>query len=250
MLSVPKIQSEKPVQLRFLIDMVRSHFRFLKNIRMDSNVLSGAMLLHMLNSKIYIDRGSQRLFQLNLKTTEVPSLQDFFSFLETRWIQLESIRKTDFDTKKYPRIVLADEGFNQPSEISCLTASEHFFDIFGIKQIRFSNSNFRLINFKFGYVVKGSYIEELGYFKHCFLSKGWNTLDKTLRSFWETENISEEQPIITDELPYCEKHFEKTHFRKPCGKYSISLPFKENIQENVNLGDSRSIPSKELDRLW
>ncbi|GFY40316.1 DUF1758 domain-containing protein [Trichonephila inaurata madagascariensis] len=98
--------------------------------------------------------------------------------------------------------------------------------------------------------LEGSYIEELGYFKHCFLSKGWNTLDKTLRSFWETENISEEQPIITDELPYCEKHFEKTHFRKPCGKYSISLPFKENIQENVNLGDSRSIPSKELDRLW
>ncbi|GFV81241.1 DUF1758 domain-containing protein [Trichonephila clavipes] len=95
------------------------------------------------------------------------------------------------------RIVLADEGFNQPSEISC-----------------------------------------------------WNTLDKTLRSFWETENISEEQPIISDELSYCEKHFEKTHFRKPCGGYSVSLPFKENIQENVNLGDSRSIASKRLDPLW
>ncbi|GFY56303.1 DUF1758 domain-containing protein [Trichonephila inaurata madagascariensis] len=77
----------------------------------------------------------------------------------------------------------------------------------------------------------------------------WNTLDKTLRSFWETENISEEQSIISDELSYCEKHFEKTHFRKPCGRYSVSLPFKENIQENVNLGDSRSIASKRLDQL-
>ncbi|GFS54451.1 integrase catalytic domain-containing protein [Trichonephila inaurata madagascariensis] len=175
-LSVPKIQSENPVQLRFLIDTVRSHLRSLKNLRMDSNVLSDAILLHMLNSKI--DRESQRLFQLDLKTTEVPSLQDFFSFLETRCIQLESIRKTDFDTKS------------------------------------------------------------------------WNTVDKTLRSFWGTENISEEQPIISDELSYCEKHFEKTHFRKPCGRYSISLPFKENIQENVNLGDSRSIASKRLDQLW
>ncbi|GFX67225.1 integrase catalytic domain-containing protein [Trichonephila clavipes] len=78
----------------------------------------------------------------------------------------------------------------------------------------------------------------------------WNTLDKTLRSFWETENLSEEQPIISDKLSYCEKHFEKTHFRKPCGRYSVFLPFKENIQENVNLGDSRSIASKRLDQLW
>ncbi|GFY62732.1 DUF1758 domain-containing protein [Trichonephila inaurata madagascariensis] len=30
----------------------------------------------------------------------------------------------------------------------------------------------------------------------------------------------------------------------------VSLPFKENIQENVNLGDSRSIASKRLDLLW
>ncbi|GFW78531.1 DUF1758 domain-containing protein [Trichonephila clavipes] len=102
MLSVPKIQNENPVQLRLLIDMVRSHLRSLKNLRMDSNVLSDAILLHLLNSKI--DRESQRLFQLNPKT-EVPSLQDFFSFLETRCIQLESIRKTDYGTKNIPENV-------------------------------------------------------------------------------------------------------------------------------------------------
>ncbi|GFS68212.1 DUF1758 domain-containing protein [Trichonephila clavipes] len=147
-------------------------------------------------------------------------------------------------------IVLVDEGFNQPSEISRLIGSEHFFDIFGIKQIQVSNSNFRLIDSKFGYVVTGSYIDEPCCFKHCFLSKGWNTFDKTLRFFWKTENISEEQPIISDELSKCKKHFEKTHFRNPCGRYSVSLPFKENIQGNVNLGDSRSIASKRLDQLW
>ncbi|GFQ76391.1 DUF1758 domain-containing protein [Trichonephila clavata] len=51
-LSVPKIQSENPAQLRFLIDTVRSHLLSLKNPKMDSNVLSDAILLHMLNSKI------------------------------------------------------------------------------------------------------------------------------------------------------------------------------------------------------
>ncbi|GFU05114.1 uncharacterized protein TNCV_574621 [Trichonephila clavipes] len=97
MLSVPKIQNENPVQLRLLIDTVRSHLRSLKKLRMDSNLFSDAILLHLLHSKI--DRKSHRLFQLNLKTTEIPSLQDFFSFLEIRCIQLESIRKTDYDTK-------------------------------------------------------------------------------------------------------------------------------------------------------
>ncbi|GFX65257.1 integrase catalytic domain-containing protein [Trichonephila clavipes] len=171
-------------------------------------------------------------------------------FLTTEIIKVHPSKKNISDFVIPQGIVLADEGFNQPSEISCLIGSEHFFDIFGTKQIRVPNSNFRLLDSKFGYVVTGSYIDEPCYFNHCFLSKGWNTLDKTLRSFWETENLSEEQPIISDELSYCEKHFEKTHFRKPCGRYSVSLPFKENIQENVNLGDSRSIASKRLDQLW
>ncbi|GFY76665.1 integrase catalytic domain-containing protein [Trichonephila inaurata madagascariensis] len=122
-LSVPKIQSENPALLRFLIDTVRN-------------------------------RESQRLFQLNLKTTEVPSLQDFFSFLETRCIQLESIRKTDHGTKNIPEKIVSTLGS-----------------------------------------------------------------DKVL------------QPS-SEELSF------------------VSLPFKENIQENVNLGDSRSIASKRLDQLW
>ncbi|GFQ65424.1 DUF1758 domain-containing protein [Trichonephila clavata] len=231
-LSVPKVQrSENPAQLRFLIDTVRSHLRSLKNLKMDSNVLSDAILLHMLNSKI--DKESQRLFQLNLKTTEVPSLQDLFSFLETRCIQLESVRKTDSDLVISQGCILADEDFNQPSEISCLIGSEHFFDIFGPQQIQVSNSNFRLAESKFGFVVTGSYIDEPCYFKHCFLSKGWNTLDKTLRSFWETENISEEQPIISDELSYCEDHFERTHFRKPCGRYILFLYHSRKISRKM-----------------
>ncbi|GFQ84210.1 DUF1758 domain-containing protein [Trichonephila clavata] len=179
------------------------------------------------------------------------TVQDGNVFLTPEIIKVHPTKKTNISDLVIPQgCILADEDFNQPSEISCLIGSEHFFDIFGPQQIRVSNSNFRLVESKFGFVVTGSYIDEPCYFKHCFLSKGWNTLDKTLRSFWETENISEEQPIISDELSYCEDHFERTHFRKPCGRYSVSLPFKENIQENVNLGDSRSIVSKRLDQLW
>ncbi|GFY02597.1 integrase catalytic domain-containing protein [Trichonephila clavipes] len=197
-----------------------------------------------------LDSASESSF-LTLHATERLGLEKIKTdFTVQEIIKVHPYKKTISDLVILQGIVLADEGFNQPSEISYLIGSEHFFDIFGTKQIRVPNSNFRLIDSKFGYVVTGSYIDKPCYFKHCFLSKGWNTLDKTLRSFWETEYLSEEQPIISDELSYCEKHFEKTHFRKPCGRYSVFLSFKENIQENVNLRDSRSIASKRLDQLW
>ncbi|KAF8771539.1 hypothetical protein HNY73_018946 [Argiope bruennichi] len=67
---------------------------------------------------------------------------------------------------------------------------------------------------------------------------------------FEKQSISEEQTKFNDELSYCENHFERTHIRKPCGRYSVSLPFKHNIEENVNLGYSRTIASKRLDQLW
>ncbi|GFQ67534.1 uncharacterized protein TNCT_383941 [Trichonephila clavata] len=113
-------------------------------------------------------------------------------FLTPEIIKVHPTKKNISDLVIPQGCSLADEDFNQPSEISCLIGSEHFFDIFGPQQIRVSNSNFGLVESKFGFVVTGSYIDEPCYFKHCFLSKGWNTLDKTLRSFWETENISEE----------------------------------------------------------
>ncbi|GFT16559.1 DUF1758 domain-containing protein [Trichonephila clavipes] len=94
-------------------------------------------------------------------------------FLTTEIIKVHPSKKINISDLVIPQgIVLADEGFNQLSEISCLIGSEHFFDIFGTKQIRVPNSNFRLIDSKFGYVVTGSYIDEPCYFNHCFLSKG------------------------------------------------------------------------------
>ncbi|GFU32098.1 integrase catalytic domain-containing protein [Nephila pilipes] len=113
----------------------------------------------------------------------------------------------------------------------------------------------RLVESKFDFVVTGSYNDESfneGSFSpsHCFLFKSVSNLEKTLRSFWETENISEEKPVITDELKFWEDHFERMHIRKLCGRYSVSQPFKQYIYIYKNLGDFRTIVSKHLDQLW
>ncbi|KAF8784342.1 hypothetical protein HNY73_010031 [Argiope bruennichi] len=91
--------------------------------------------------------------------------------------------------------------------------------------------------------------DESYYPNHCFLSKVLSNL-VTPSLFLGNRKYFEEQTKFNDELPYCEDYFERTHIRKPCGRYSVSLSFKQNIEENVNLGDSRTSASKRLNQLW
>ncbi|GFX89932.1 DUF1758 domain-containing protein [Trichonephila clavipes] len=90
-ISINKLNSENPSQIRSTIDKVRNHLRSLKNLNFELNPLSDAIILHALSYKV--DKESQRLFHLNLTTTKVPSLDEFISFLELRCIQLEAVIK-------------------------------------------------------------------------------------------------------------------------------------------------------------
>ncbi|GBN57288.1 hypothetical protein AVEN_17671-1 [Araneus ventricosus] len=122
-LSINKLHNENPAQIRSLIDTVRNHIRSLKNLKLESNSLSDAIILHVLNNKI--DKESQRLFQLSLTTTQVPSLQDFLSFLEVRCIQLESVIKSDFAEKSIPIKNKSSSGVNNSRWKSFLTKDKN-----------------------------------------------------------------------------------------------------------------------------
>ncbi|GFW31194.1 integrase catalytic domain-containing protein [Trichonephila clavipes] len=69
---------------------------------------------------------------------------------------------------------------------------------------------------------------------------------KTLKRFWEIEVETTE--VYSDELKYCNDHFEKTHLRKPYGKFVVEMPFKPDSSEGI-LGNSKAIASKRLDQL-
>ncbi|GFS56482.1 uncharacterized protein TNCV_4302951 [Trichonephila clavipes] len=66
-------------------------------------------------------------------------------------------------------------------------------------------------------------------------------LDKTLKRFWEIEEV-ETTEVYSDELKYCNDHFEKTHLRKPDGKF-VEMSFKPDSSEGI-LGNSKAIASK------
>ncbi|GFT53814.1 integrase catalytic domain-containing protein [Trichonephila clavipes] len=123
--------------------------------------------------KIVSSLGNEEVLQPSSEELAVEPIPRSVALASKREIKVHPSKKINISDLVIPQgIVLADEGFNEPSEISCLIGSEHFFDIFGTNQIRVPNSNFRLIDSKFGYIVTGSYSDEPCYFKHCFLSKG------------------------------------------------------------------------------
>ncbi|XP_052738154.1 uncharacterized protein LOC128198191 [Bicyclus anynana] len=70
-------------------------------------------------------------------------------------------------------------------------------------------------------------------------------LDMQIQKFWESESVLETQPLTKDEV-LCESIYQNTYSRDSTGKYTVSLPFKENAPP---LGDSRGIALSRLHRL-
>ncbi|GFW38568.1 DUF1758 domain-containing protein [Trichonephila clavipes] len=119
-LSINKLNSENPSQIRLIIDKVRNHLRSLKNFNFESYLLSDAIILHVLSNKV--DKESQRLFHLSLTTTKVPSLDEFIFFLELRCIQLEAVIKPpEIEAKNVPIKNKTTSGLINPRWKSFLT---------------------------------------------------------------------------------------------------------------------------------
>ncbi|GFX87326.1 integrase catalytic domain-containing protein [Trichonephila clavipes] len=137
----------------------------------------------------------------------------------------------------------------QKLEIDVLLDAELFFSFLNNDKIKIAEHLF-LQSSVFGYLVSGVVSDNNFYNtpKNCFSTKNLDILDKTLKRFWEIEEV-ETTEVCSDELKYCNDHFEKTHLRKPDGKFVVEMPFKPDSSEGI-LGNSKAIASKRLDQLW
>lgn len=149
-------------------------------------------------------------------------------------------------------IQLADPNFHIPQKIDILLGAELFFKLLKEDKILLKD-NLILQDSCFGYLVSGSMLDSSNAssnYKNCFLSKSnLESLDHTLKSFWEIESIDAKENFISDELSYCNEHFQKTHFRDADGTFVVQMPFKPNTSETM-LGCSKKVASKRLDQLW
>ncbi|GFW79582.1 DUF5641 domain-containing protein [Trichonephila clavipes] len=105
-------------------------------------------------------------------------------------------------------------------------------------------SNFE--NTVFGYIASGSIPVSSENKPHCGLIKDNVDLEKTMRRFWEIENV-EPETIKNKETIICEEHFQNNHTRDSTGRYIVSMPFKKDPN---CLGQSKDIALKKLNSLW
>lgn len=137
----------------------------------------------------------------------------------------------NFKTKYCPssNVELADPLYNVNSKIDLLLGGDIDSAIkkHGLIKSQFDNICYQETSL--GWVVSGSVPQTM-----CFIttkSKGsheQDSLDKSIRRFWEVENMPAESPL-TEGDRLCELIFENTVYRMPSGKYCVSLPFKNKV---------------------
>lgn len=144
--------------------------------------------------------------------------------------------------KYIKNIALADPYFNVSGKIDILLGADVFTDLLLDGRIHEKNLP-SAMNTQLGWVISGKLTvsENQSTLNRHHIStnhaslKPLDTLDHTLRKFWELEELVDiRQPTAEDTA--CEKFYLENHSRDLNGRYIVSLPFKDNSQP---LGNSR-----------
>lgn len=160
----------------------------------------------------------------------------------------QSLPSVSFDVSqwKIPRnICLADAEFNVQDKVDILLGNDVFFRILLMKQIR--NANMPILqNTRLGWIVGGSFIPS-------FVPKSENKvlaclsleqeIDNNLTKFWALEEFDKNVEVMSKAEQYCEDHFVNSFSRDFDGRFVVSFPFKENINQ---LGLSKQMAYKRL----
>ncbi|GFR29734.1 DUF1758 domain-containing protein [Trichonephila clavata] len=102
---------------------------------------------------------------------------------------------------------LADPTFNTSNSIDALLSADIFFDILKDGKYKLDNGNLILQNTEFGCIISGNTSRFSSGSLHCgLITKDFETLNDTLKSFWEIEEIVPTK-FVSDELKKCDEHF-------------------------------------------
>ncbi|XP_050518911.1 uncharacterized protein LOC126893015 [Diabrotica virgifera virgifera] len=128
---------------------------------------------------------------------------------------------------------LADPKFNCSQSVDLLIGCSIFSKVLLEGKIEGKPGQPDALNTVFGYILLGP-TSTPNLSSTCSsssslvcLSNVEDSLDSSLRKFWELENIPEE-PVSEPEDVLCETMYRETHSRDVSGKYVVSLPFRES----------------------
>ncbi|XP_055714232.1 uncharacterized protein LOC129808477 [Phlebotomus papatasi] len=135
-----------------------------------------------------------------------------------------------------PGTMLADPQWFESRPIDILIGGTHYWEMVKDNTLRLGEGQPLLKETSFGFVVVGQWTTQQEENSAVCNISTLASLNKTLRQFWELEEVPEE-PTASLEQEAAEKHFEITHSRSSDGRFVVKLPFRSNSQD---LGDSRS----------
>lgn len=149
------------------------------------------------------------------------------------------VRSFEIHTLKSYSICLADPTFNKNAKIDILLGGEIDSAIHKKGSLKLENIVFR--ETQLGWIASGTVIVTQPQMD-CFASVGkceslktvLNSLDETLKQFWEIEEMHKCRSL-TEEERQCEEIYNATTIRLPSGNYCVSLPFKRQVDGFTNM---------------
>ncbi|XP_049865132.1 uncharacterized protein LOC126366187 [Pectinophora gossypiella] len=171
-------------------------------------------------------------FNFDLNCFVVPEIT---SKLPNTFVNISSLNLPD-------DLQYADPNFNIPSNIDLLLGAEVFFDILCPQKISLGRNMPTLQSTKLGWVVAGP----LGLDGsqppksiHCHFTR---EINENLTKFWNLEEVPSSNSIMTTDEEFCEEHFLKHTTRKSDGRFSVSMPIRDNPE--TALGESYKMATK------
>ncbi|VEN57358.1 unnamed protein product [Callosobruchus maculatus] len=139
---------------------------------------------------------------------------------------------------EFRNLDLADPSYHTAAPVELLLAGDLFPYIYDGKNILPRTPGLPVaMHSIFGYVITGQTVlntNDQRQTTSCNLLAYDSSIDKVIKSFWETENISCDLSQNPEDI-YVEQKFSKEHSRDSTGRYIVTYPFKPNFE----LGDSR-----------
>lgn len=144
--------------------------------------------------------------------------------------------------KLLDKVILADPAFNEPSPIDIIVGAEIFFDLLRHDQMKLSPNGPTLQNTELGWIASGQVPEEPTIYTtlaaHSFSTEQVHHL---LTKFWELESCHRTNKFSIEET-ICEEIFEKTTTRNINGRFSVTLPKRNCVLQQ--LGNSKETAIK------
>ena len=135
-------------------------------------------------------------------------------------------------------IQLADPEFYKSKPIDLLIGAEVFWQLIMTNNIPQTQNHPHFQETQLGWIAGGAVNHKTSNLTACHLST--SALESQVAKFWEVEELTN-KAVLSEEDLATEQYFLESYSRQKNGRFTVSLPFKNN---KVSLGNSREVAEK------